>query len=78
MLTKRKVLVVPICISIGVSLCVAIEGESVSLPTMDVDMYVTEDDISYMALDFIVTNPSQKEVALTGLRYYINDGERFE
>lgn len=75
---KRKVLIVLICILVGIPLCVAIEGKSVSLPTMDVNIYVTEDDVSYMALDFIVTNPSQKEVALTGLRCYINDGERFE
>ena len=34
-------------------------------------MDVRDDDVSKLGIDFIINNPSQKEVSLTGLEYYV-------
>jgi PGF-CTERM protein len=73
---NRSVLLVLICILIVIStpLCVAIEEEGVN-PTVDLEIGVRDDDdVSKVGIDFIINNPSQKEVSLTSFKYsvYIN------
>jgi len=67
---NRLILIVLICTLIVIPSCVAIE-EEVAGPTVDIEMGIRDDDVSKVGIDFIINNPSQKEVSLTGFKYYV-------
>jgi PGF-CTERM protein len=71
---NRSILILLICTLIVIPSCVAIEEKAVS-PTVDLEIGVRDnDDVSKVGIDFIINNPSQKEVSLTSFKYsvYIN------
>jgi len=73
---NRSLLILLICTLIVIPSCVAIEEKAVS-PAVDIEMYVRNDDVSTVTIDFIINNPSQKEVSLTSFKYYVYiNGER--
>jgi PGF-CTERM protein len=74
---NRLILIVLVCTLIVIHPCVAIEEKAVS-PTVDIEMYVRNDDISTVTIDFIINNPSQKEVSITSFAYnvYMNGESR--
>ena len=73
---SRSILILLICTLIVIPSCFAIEEKAVS-PTVDIEMYVRNDDVSTVTIDFIINNPSQKEVSLTSFKYYVYiNGER--
>jgi len=70
------VLVVLICVLIVIPFCVASEEKAVS-PTVDIEIDV-QDDISAMDINFIINNPSEREVALSGYECYVYRGGAYD
>jgi LEA14-like dessication related protein len=78
MIRRGELALVLLCIAIGVSSpCIASEGRSVSVPSVDIEIGICDDDVSALAIDFTITNPNQKTVNLTGLEYYVEIYEEY-
>lgn len=72
---KKKALVLAVLIYtlIAIPFCVASEGKAVS-PTVDIEIDVQDDDISKMVISFVINNPSEREISLSGYECYVYRG----
>jgi hypothetical protein len=70
---NTPMLVVLICTLIAIPFCVASEEKTVS-PTVAIEIDVQDDDISKMVISFVINNPSEREVSLSGYECYVYRG----